>query len=134
MKKILFSLCFCFLFFSLYGCSMLTPKALDHAHNAQVKSMWLYRIRHFNEPVATDEMSELSNRDAANESGLVFYLTKDYCHRFDTQNKNKDRIIQYQVRYEPISSRTDFGTYIRCHSNLDEKGLDQSSINTMCSL
>lgn len=122
MKNVLYLLGYWFLLFGLFSCSAQIPKALDHSADARVKSLWLYRIRHFNEPVASDENSELSNRDAANEPGLVFYLTKDYCHRFDAQNKNKDRIVQYQVEFSPLSLTEDFGTYIRCHSNLDEQG------------
>jgi hypothetical protein len=122
MKKMLLLLCSCALFMALFGCSILAPVAQHETQKVHVKTLWLYRIRHFNEPVAADEKSELSNRDAANEPGLVFYLTKDYCHRFDAQNKNKDRIVQYQVEYRSHSLQKDFGTYIRCHSNLNEKG------------
>ncbi len=73
----------------------------------------VYRIRHYNEPASSAEISQLSNRNAANLSGLTYYLTNGYCDRFNAHSMAKDKIYRYQIRYIP-GKKSDFGTYINC--------------------
>jgi hypothetical protein len=75
--------------------------------------LFVYRIRHYNEPKNSKEISQLSNRNTANILGLAYYLTNGYCDRFNAHSMAKDKIYRYAVRYIP-GKTSDFGTYINC--------------------